>query len=760
MVDPVCGMTVTDRSPHVVHREGMAVYFCCAGCKAKFLADPARYPTARHASVAGEHAAPASPAGTIFTCPMHPDVRHAGPGSCPLCGMALDPVDPGADAGANPELIAMRRRFWIGLPLACLVLVLDMGFAQAPWSAWLQFAFSTPVVWWCGGPFLVRGVDSVRRRSLNMFTLVSMGVAAAYFYSLAAILAPQLFPGDVRDMRGQIGLYFEASAVIVVLVLLGQVLELKARERTGGAIRALLELAPPIAHRVADDGAESDIALDEARVGDRLRVRPGERVPADGVVLSGASSVDESMLTGEPMPVDKTAGARAVGGSVNGSGVFVMRADKVGRETLLAQIIALVSAAQRSQAPIQRLADRVAGWFVPAVMLVAAVTFAAWLGWGPTPVLSHALVASVSVLIIACPCALGLATPMSIMVAVGRAAQAGVLIKNAAAIERLEKVDTLVIDKTGTLTEGRPRVTEIHPVAGGDRDALLSVAQGLEQMSEHPLAHAVRSLSTGQPVPPAAVSDFAAIAGEGVRGSVGGEPVALGSIKLMQGAGIDLSPVAAEADRLRDDGSTVVYVARGGALLGFLAIADPVKSSTPAALHELRARGLKIVMVTGDNLRTAQSIARQLGITDIEAEVLPAQKSDIVNRLRAAGRVVAVAGDGVNDAPALACADVGIAMGTGSEVAIQSAGITLVKGDLTGIVRACILSRAAMLNIRQNLALAFAYNAIAIPVAAGVLYPAFGALLSPMVAAAAMSFSSVSVIANALRLGRREVSHE
>ncbi len=760
MKDPVCGMTVTDRSPHVVHREGMAVYFCCAGCKAKFLADPARYPMARHASVAGEHTAPARSAGAIFTCPMHPDVRHAGPGSCPLCGMALDPVDPGTDAGANPELLDMRRRFWIGLPLACVVLVLDMGFAQAPWSAWLQFAFSTPVVWWCGGPFLVRGVDSVRRRSLNMFTLISMGVAAAYFYSLAAILAPQLFPGDVRDMRGQIGLYFEASAVIVVLVLLGQVLELKARERTGGAIRALLELAPPIAHRVADDGAESDIALDEARVGDRLRVRPGERVPADGVVLSGASSVDESMLTGEPMPVEKTAGARTVGGSVNGTGVFVMRADKVGRETLLAQIIALVSAAQRSQAPIQRLADRVAGRFVPAVMLVAAATFAAWLGWGPTPVLPHALVASVSVLIIACPCALGLATPMSIMVAVGRAAQAGVLIKNAAAIERLEKVDTLVIDKTGTLTEGRPRVTEIHPVAGGDRDALLSVAQGLEQMSEHPLAHAVRSLSTGQPVLPAAVSDFAAIAGEGVRGSVGGEPVALGSIKLMQGAGIDLSPVAAEADRLRDDGSTVVYVARGGALLGFLAMADPVKLSTPAALHALRARGLKIVMVTGDNRRTAQSIARQLGITDIEAEVLPAQKSEIVNRLRAAGRVVAVAGDGVNDAPALACAEVGIAMGTGSEVAIQSAGITLVKGDLTGIVRACILSRAAMLNIRQNLALAFAYNAIAIPVAAGVFYPAFGVLLSPMVAAAAMSFSSVSVIANALRLGRGEVSYE
>jgi len=588
-----------------------------------------------------------------------------------------------------------------------------------------------------------------------MFTLISMGVCAAYFYSLVAILAPQLFPVDLRDVRGHIGLYFEASAVIVVLVLLGQVLELKARERTGGAIRALLKLAPPIAHRVADDGAEIDIALDESRVGDRLRVRPGERVPADGEVLSGASSIDESMLTGEPIPVEKTAGARVVGGSVNGTGVFVMRADRVGGETLLAQIIALVSAAQRSQAPIQRLADRVAGWFVPAVILVAAATFVAWLGWGPAPVVSHALVASVTVLIIACPCALGLATPMSIMVAVGRAAQAGVLIKNAAAIECLEKVDTLVIDKTGTLTEGKPRVTEIHPVSDGDRDALLSVAQGLEQMSEHPLAHAVRSLSAPHPVAPAAVSDFAAIAGEGVRGSVGGATVALGSAKLMQAAGIDLGRVADEADRLRDGGSTVVFVARGGALLGFLAISDPVKSSTPAALHALRERGLKIVMVTGDNRRTAQSIARQLGITDIEAEVLPAQKSEIVKRLQAAGRVVAVAGDGVNDAPALACAEVGIAMGTGADVAIQSADITLVKGDLTGIVRACNLSRAAMHNIRQNLVLAFVYNAIAIPIAAGVFYPTFGVLLSPMVAAAAMSLSSVSVIGNALRLGSR-----
>ena len=698
--------------------------------------------------------------GTIYTCPMHPQIRQVGPGSCPICGMTLEPVDPTADTGTNPELVDMRRRFWIGVPLALVVLALAMGhdirglaaIANTAWSPWVQFALSTPVVLWCGWPFLVRGVESVRRRQLNMFTLIALGVAAAYIYSVTAILVPQLFPADLRDMHGHIGVYFEASAVIIVLVLLGQVLELQARERTGGAIRALLKLAPKIAHRVATDGAESDIPLEVSQVGDRLRVRPGERVPVDGIVESGASSVDESMLTGESMPVEKTVGARVVGGSVNGTGAFVMRAEKVGRDTLLAQIVTLVTAAQRSQAPIQRLADQVAGWFVPAVIVMAVAAFIAWLVWGPAPAFAHALVAAVTVLIIACPCALGLATPMSIMVAVGRGAQAGILVKNAAALERLEKVNTLVVDKTGTLTEGKPRVTGLYPSFSVDQDVLLIVAQALEKNSEHPLAQAIRSFSSNHPVAPAVVTDFVSITGEGVRGTLNGEAVALGNNKLMEGAGIDLSSVAAEADRLREGGATVIFISRASTLLGFIAVADPVKASTPAALQALRTSGLQIVMVTGDNRRTAETIARQLGIEDIEAEILPAQKGEIVRRLQAAGRVVAMAGDGVNDAPALALADVGIAMGTGTDVAIESAGITLVKGDLTGITRARQLSRAAMRNIRQNLALAFVYNALGIPLAAGVLYPMFGLLLSPMVAAAAMSLSSVSVIGNALRL--------
>jgi Cu+-exporting ATPase len=695
-----------------------------------------------------------------YTCPMHPQIRQVGPGSCPICGMALEPVEPTAETHSNPELVDMQRRFWVGVPLALVVLILAMGrdvpglamIADAPWSAWIQFALSTPVVVWCGWPFLVRGVQSVGRRKLNMFTLIALGVGAAYLYSLAALFVPQVFPVDLRDVHGRIGIYFEASAVIIVLVLLGQVLELRARERTGGAIRALLKLAPKIAHRVADDGTESDIALEDSHVGDRLRVRPGERVPVDGVVETGASNIDESMLTGESMPVEKIVGARLVGGTINGTGAFVMLADKVGKDTLLAQIVALVSAAQRSQAPIQRLADQVAAWFVPAVIVVAAVAFMTWLVWGPAPALAHAVVAAVTVLIIACPCALGLATPMSIMVAVGRGAQEGVLVKNAAALERLEKVDTLVIDKTGTLTEGKPQVVGLYPSPGVEQDVLLNVARGLEQNSEHPLAQAVRSFSGGHPLSPAVIADFASITGEGVRGHLGGELAALGNEKLMEGADIDLRSIAVEADRLRDEGATVMFVSRGKALLGFIAVADPVKPSTPAALQALRAGGLKIVMVTGDNRRTAETIARQLGINDIEAEVLPAQKGEIVKRLQAQGAVVAMAGDGVNDAPALATAEVGIAMGTGTDVAIESAGITLVKGDLTGIVRARALSHAAMRNIRQNLVLAFVYNAIGIPIAAGALYPVFGVLLSPMIAAAAMSLSSVSVIGNALRL--------
>jgi Cu+-exporting ATPase len=591
-----------------------------------------------------------------------------------------------------------------------------------------------------------------------MFTLIALGVAAAFTYSVTAILAPQLFPADLRDMHGHIGVYFEASAVIIVLVLLGQMLELRARERTGGAIRALLKLAPRIAHRVTDDGKEIDIPLEDSHVVDRLRVRPGERVPVDGVVESGASSVDESMLTGESMPVEKAVAARVVGGSVNGTGAFVMRAEKIGKDTLLAQIVTLVSAAQRSQAPIQRLADQVAGWFVPGVIAVAALAFISWLVWGPAPAVAHALVAAVTVLIIACPCALGLATPMSIMVAVGRGAKEGVLVKNAAALERMEKVDTLVIDKTGTLTEGRPQVTNVHASSGVAREMLLSVAQGLEQSSEHPLAQAVRTYSSGHPVTPAVITDFVSITGEGVRGQLGGETVALGNQKLMADAGIDFSEGAAEADRLRGEGATVMFVARGATLLGLIAVTDPIKTSTPAALEALRASGLKIVMLTGDNRRTAETIARKLNIKDVESEVLPAQKGEIVKRLQAGGAVVAMAGDGVNDAPALASADVGIAMGTGTDVAIESAGITLVKGDLTGIVRARALSRAAMRNIRQNLVLAFVYNAIGIPIAAGALYPVFGLLLSPMIAAAAMSLSSVSVIGNALRLRIVKVS--
>ena len=703
-----------------------------------------------------------------YTCPMHAQVRQIGPGSCPICGMTLEPAMPATETDPNPELIEMSRRFWIGLPLALLVLVLAMAhqvralsaIADTRWAAWMQFALASPVVLWCGWPFLARGIKSVSLRSLNMFTLIALGVGAAYLYSVAAVLVPRVFPADLRDAHGQIGIYFEAAAVIIVLVLLGQVLELRARERTGGAIRALLKLVPRIAHRLAADGAESDIPLGDSRVGDRLRVRPGERVPVDGIVESGASSVDESMLTGESMPVEKTVAARVVGGSINGTGAFVMRADKVGRDTLLAQIVTLVTTAQRTQAPIQRLADQVAGWFVPGVIVAAVTTFVAWIVWGPAPALAHALIAAVTVLIIACPCALGLATPMSIMVAVGRGAQMGILVKNAAALERLEKVDTLVVDKTGTLTEGKPRITGLFPSSSVDRDMLLSVAQALEQNSEHPLAQAIRSFSSNHSaaVAAAAITNFVSITGEGVRGTLNGEAVALGNKKLMEGAGIDLGPVAAEADRLRDGGATVIFISRASTLLGLIAVADPVKVSTPAALQALRSSGLQVAMVTGDNRRTAKTIARQLGIQDVEAEILPAQKGEFVRRLQAAGKVVAMAGDGVNDAPALASADVGIAMGTGTDVAIESAGITLVKGDLIGIARARQLSRAAMRNIRQNLVLAFVYNALGIPLAAGVLYPMFGLLLSPMVAAAAMSLSSVSVIGNALRLRVAKIS--
>ncbi len=702
------------------------------------------------------------PAGTPYTCPMHPQIRKVGPGSCPLCGMSLEPVVPSADAGTNAELRDMRRRFWIGVPPALVVLALAMGhsipglaaIAGAPWSPWVQFALSTPVVVWCGWPFLVRGLESVGRRQLNMFTLIALGVAAAYLYSVTAVLAPQLFPPDMRDRHGSIGVYFEASAVIVVLVLLGQVLELSARERTGGAIRALMQLAPKLAHVVSADGEDIDKPVAELHVGAILRVRPGERVPLDGIVQTGVSSLDESMLTGESMPVGKAPGASVTGGSINGTGAFVMRAEKIGKDTLLAQIVTLVSAAQRSRAPVQQLADLIAAWFVPGVIVVAILAFSGWLAWGPAPALAHALVAAVTVLIIACPCALGLATPMSIMVAVGRGAQVGILIRSAAALERLEKVDTLVLDKTGTLTEGKPQVTTVHASPGVTEGTLISVAQGLEQSSEHPLAQAIRSWSDPDREVPAVITDFNSVTGQGVRGQMAAETVAVGNQKLMAELGIDLAPVAVAADRLRSEGGTVMFVSRGTTPLGFIAVADPIKSSTVAALAGLRKAGLRIVMVTGDNRRTAEAVARTLNVTDIQAEVMPAQKAEIVKRLQAGGAVVAMAGDGVNDAPALACADVGIAMGTGTDMAIENAGITLVKGDLTGIVRACALSRAAMHNIRENLGLAFVYNAIGIPIAAGALYPAFGLMLSPMLGAAAMGLSSVSVIANALRLRR------
>jgi len=759
--DPVCGMEVTAQSPNTLRYKGAQVYFCGPRCRAKFLASPARYRvSAELAGTSSMEMINPVKSGAVYTCPMHPQIRQVGPGSCPICGMALEPVDPAVDNSTNPELVNMRRRFLIGAPLALIVLVLAMAHeipglgavANAPWSSWVQFALSMPVVLWCGWPLLVRGAESIARRQLNMFTLIALGVAAAYVYSVTAMLAPHLFPADLRDRQGRIGIYFEASAVIIVLVLLGQILELRARERTGGAIRALLKLAPKIAHRITADGNELNVSLEDLHVGDHLRVRPGELVPVDGVVESGASSVDESMLTGESMPVEKAVGARVVGGSVNGTGAFVMRAEKIGKDTLLAQIVTLVSAAQRSQAPIQRIADQVASWFVPGVIAVAVLAFIGWLVWGPAPALAHALVAAVTVLIIACPCALGLATPMSIMVAVGRGAQEGVLVKNAAALERMEKINTLVIDKTGTLTEGQPQVTAVHASPGVDEHLLLSVAQGLEQSSEHPLAQAIRTYRGGHPVTPAVITDFVSITGEGVRGHQGSDIVALGNQKLMADAGIDLSAVVTEADQLSGEGATVMFVARGTILLGLIAVADPIKASAPAALEALRASGLKIVMVTGDNRRTADSIARKLNIKDIEAQVLPAQKGEIIRRLQASGAVVAMAGDGVNDAPALASADVGIAMGTGTAVAIESAGITLVKGDLIGIVRARALSRAVMRNIRQNLVLAFVYNAIGIPIAAGALYPAFGLLLSPMIAAAAMSLSSISVIGNALRL--------
>ncbi|HKH96977.1 MAG TPA: heavy metal translocating P-type ATPase [Beijerinckiaceae bacterium] len=755
--DPVCGMWVDPHTAkHRAEHGGHPYYFCSAGCRAKFLADPARYLDPAAAAAKAEPV----PEGTIYTCPMHPEIRQVGPGSCPICGMALEPDVVTADTGPSHELVDMTRRFWIGLALALPVVVLEMGthlaglghLVPAQTSNWLQFAFATPVVLWAGWPFFVRGGQSLVTRNLNMFTLIAMGTGVAWIYSVVATLAPGVFPAAFRTNGGAVAVYFEAAAVITVLVLLGQVLELRAREATSGAIRALLDLAPKTARRLRADGGEEEIGLDAVHVGDRLRVRPGEKIPVDGDVVEGRSAVDESMVTGESMPVTKEAGAKAIGGTVNQSGALVLEARKVGRDTMLAQIVQLVAQAQRSRAHIQRLADQVSGWFVPAVIGVAALAFAAWALFGPEPRFSYALVAAVSVLIIACPCALGLATPMSIMVGVGRGAHAGVLIKNAEALERMEKVDTLVVDKTGTLTEGRPAVTAVVPAEGFAEAEVLRLAASVERLSEHPLARAIVRHADERGIASAEVADFDSPTGKGALGTVEGRKVFLGNATFLRERGVDVGPLHDAAETLRQDGATAIFVGIDGRAAAIIAIADPVKPSTPEALAGLKAQGVRIVMLTGDNWTTAKAVAARLGIDDVEAEVLPDQKSAVVQRLKGAGSVVAMAGDGVNDAPALAAADVGIAMGTGTDVAMESAGVTLLKGDLTGIVRARRLSQAVMRNIRQNLFFAFVYNALGVPVAAGVLYPFFGIVLSPIIAAAAMALSSVSVIANAGRL--------
>ena len=752
--DPVCGMRV---DPHVTkHRAahtGNTFYFCSARCQEKFVAAPESF-------LGDKPAEKETDAGAIYTCPMHPEIRQTGPGSCPICGMALEPAEVSLDEGPNPELADMSRRFWIGLALAAPVFLLEMGghltglshLIPAQISNWVQLVLATPVVLWAGWPFFVRGWQSVVNRSLNMFTLIAMGTGVAWIYSIVATLAPGIFPEAFRNAEGAVAVYFEAAAVITVLVLLGQVLELRARETTSGAIKALLGMSPTTARRLSDDGTEAEVDLDRVAAGDRLRVRPGDRVPVDGMVTEGGSSVDESMVTGESMPVRKQPDDKVIGGTINGQGSFIMRAEKVGRDTMLAQIVRMVSEAQRSRAPLQRLADVVSSWFVPVVILIALLAFAAWSLWGPVPAIGYALIAAVSVLIIACPCALGLATPMSIMVGVGRGAQEGVLIKNAEALERMEKVDTVIVDKTGTLTEGRPKVTAIRTLGGFGEDDLLRLLASLEQSSEHPLAAAIVAAARERSLDLLQTSDFDSPTGKGVLGMVDGRKLVVGNARFLGEHDIETGPLEEIADTLRQDGATAILAAVDGEPAGVVAIADPVKESTPAAIKALHADGIAVVMLTGDNKTTAQAVARKLGIDRVEAEVLPEQKAAIVKQLRDEGRVVAMAGDGVNDAPALAAADVGIAMGTGTDVAIESAGVTLLRGDLMGIVRARRLSEATMRNIRQNLFFAFIYNAAGVPVAAGILYPFLGILLSPIVAAAAMALSSVSVIGNALRL--------
>ncbi|HEX3538211.1 MAG TPA: heavy metal translocating P-type ATPase [Stellaceae bacterium] len=755
--DPVCGMrvdpaTAQHRAVHAAHE----YLFCGARCRDRFAGDPDRYLSP----------APPTPgkvsAGASWTCPMHPEIVREAPGSCPICGMALEPVVPTGAAAENPELREMTRRFWFGLGLSAPLLGMAMAedflpraIHSAPLSPmilWAQLVLATPVVLWAGWPFFQRGWDSLRNRRLNMFTLIALGTGIAYAYSLVAALAPGIFPASFRMHGGHVPVYFEAAAVIVTLVLLGQVLELRARERTGGAIRALLDLTPKQARRLRADGAEEDVPLEEVAPGDRLRVRPGEKVPVDGVVLEGHSSVDESMLTGEPLPVEKSAGDPVSGGTVNTTGSFVMRAERVGTDTLLARIVALVAEAQRSRAPIQRLADSVAGWFVPAVLVVAVAAFVGWILWGPPPALGYAIVNAVAVLIIACPCALGLATPMSIMVGTGRGAQAGVLVRNAEALELIERVDILVVDKTGTLTEGKPRLTGVTPVDGFEGYELLRLVASLERASEHPLAAAIVGGAEERRLRLAAVSEFKAAIGKGVIGTVDGRRVAVGNAALFASLGIDPNGLLEQADALRQDGQGVILVAIDGCAAGLVAVADPVKDSAATAIRALHTDGIRIVMLTGDSRITAEAVARKLGIDEVITEVLPDQKAAAIKKLQDQGRFVAMAGDGINDAPALAQAQVGIAMGTGADVAMESAAVTLVKGDLHGIVRARRLSRAVMRNIRQNLFFAFVFNAAAVPIAAGVLYPFTGLLLNPMIASAAMSLSSVAVIGNALRL--------
>lgn len=751
--DPVCGMTVDPaKTTHHTTHDGHEFHFCSAGCRAKFVADPAKYLT----PAAPEPVKP----GVIYTCPMHPEVRQIGPGACPKCGMALEPEDATAGAGPNPEIADFTHRFVVGAVLTVPLFVMEMGshllglHIPLPhgWSGWVQFALATPVVLWAGWPFIARGWTSVRTWNLNMFTLIALGTLVAWGFSTASVVAPDLIPDAFKDMHGQPPLYFEAAAVIVTLVLLGQLLELRARERTSGAIRALLDLAPKQALRIRLDGTDEEIAVEHIAVGDRLRVRPGEKVPVDGRLIEGRASLDESLVTGESLPVTKQVGDDLIAGSLNATGGFVMEAEKVGADTLLNQIAALVAKAQRSRAPIQRLADRVSAWFVPAVVLAAVAAFIVWSVIGPEPRLAYALVAAVSVLIIACPCALGLATPISIMVGVGRGAQAGILIRDAEALETFASVDTVVVDKTGTLTEGRPALTAVQPAPGFDEAELLRLAAAVERASEHPIARAITEGASARGITPAAAEDFDSPVGRGALGLVEGRRVLIGSVGFLKDEDVDASGLSAPADALRADGATVVIVAVDGAPAGLLAVADPVKATTAEAVAALHAEGVRILMLTGDNETTACAIAARLNIDEVRADVSPADKAAVVEALKAEGRRVAMAGDGVNDAPALAAADVGVAMGAGSDAAIESAGVTLLSGDLNGIVRARRLSRATVCNIRQNLGFAFGYNALGVPLAAGVLYPAFGLLLSPMIAALAMSLSSVSVISNALRL--------